>query len=96
MREKRYSKDMKGTQGKEKERYPLLEVFPLKRKAIREINEREGGIEEDGAITEYANTLELFLIGRKEREGKGDNKGSFCRSGARIGGNGKRKLYNGF
>lgn len=32
----------------------------------------------------------------KEREGKGDNKGSFCRSGARIGGNGKRKLYNGF
>jgi hypothetical protein len=32
----------------------------------------------------------------KGREGKGDNKGSFCRSGARIGGNGKRKLYNGF
>lgn len=32
----------------------------------------------------------------KEREGKGDNKGSFCRIGARIGGNGKRKLYNGF
>lgn len=49
MREKRYSKDMKGTQGK-----------------------------------------------KEEREGKGDNKGSFCRSGARIGGNGKRKLYNGF
>lgn len=47
MREKRYDKDMKGTQG-------------------------------------------------KEGEGKGDNKGSFCRSGARIGGNGKRKLYNGF
>lgn len=69
MREKRYSKDMKGTQEQMKERYPLLDVFPLKRKATREINEREG---------------------------KGDNKGSFCRSGARIGGNGKRKLYNGF
>lgn len=76
MREKRYSKDMKGTQGKKEERYPFLDVFPLKRKAIREINEREGGFEES--------------------EGKGDNKGSFCRSGARIGGNGKRKLYNGF
>lgn len=43
MREKRYYKDMKGTQGKEKE--------------------REGGFE--------------------EREGKGDNKGSFCRSWTR-------------
>lgn len=57
MREKRYDKDMKGTQEQKKERYPL------KRKAIREINEREGGFE--------------------EREGKGDNKGSFCRSGPR-------------
>lgn len=78
MREKRYYKDMKGTQEQKKERV--------------------GGFEEDGAKTEYVNTLELFFfgIGRKEREGKGDNKGSFCRSGARIGGNGKRKLYNGF
>lgn len=49
MREKRYSKDMKGTQEVE-----------------------------------------------KESEGERGNKGSFCRSGARIGGNGKRKLYNGF
>lgn len=64
MREKRYSKDMKGTQEKEKERYPLLDVFPLKRKATREINERVGGVEEifmefveDGQITEYVNTL---------------------------------------
>lgn len=40
MREKRYYKGMKGTQGKEKERNPL------KRKAIKEINEREGGFEE--------------------------------------------------
>lgn len=62
MREKRYSKDMKGTE--EKERYPFLDVFSLKRKAIREINEREGGFEEkhielleDGAITEYVNML---------------------------------------
>lgn len=31
MREKRYSKDMKGTQGKEEERYPFFEVFPVLR-----------------------------------------------------------------
>lgn len=42
MREKRYYKGMKGSQGKEKESYPL------KRKAIREISEREGGFEERG------------------------------------------------
>lgn len=52
MREKRYYKGMKGTQEQKKERYPFLDVLPLKRKAIREINEREGGFEEDGAITE--------------------------------------------
>lgn len=46
MREKRYSKDMKGTQGKEGERNPFLDVFSLKRKAKREINERVGGFEE--------------------------------------------------
>lgn len=75
MREKRYSKNMKGTQEQKKERYPLLDVFPLKRKAIREINERVGGFEEaymefveDGAITEYANTLELFFFGNSYRE----------------------------
>lgn len=75
MREKRYSKDMKGTQEQKKERYPFLDVFPLKRKAIREINERVGGFEEaymefveDGAITEYANTLELFFFGNSYRE----------------------------
>ena len=53
---------MKGTQEQKKERYPFLDVLPLKRKAIREINEREGGFEEDGAITEYVNTLELFFF----------------------------------
>lgn len=75
MREKRYSKDMKGTQEQMKERYPFLDVFPLKRKAIREINEREGGFEEaymefaeDGQITEYVNTLELFFFGNSYRE----------------------------
>lgn len=47
MREKRYYKDMKGTQG-------------------------------------------------KERGGKGENKGSFCRRWTRNEGNGKRGLYNGF
>lgn len=78
MREKRYYKDMKGTQEQKKERYPFLDELPLKRKAIREINEREGGFE------------------GKEREGKGDNKGSFCKSWSRIEGNGKRELYNGF
>lgn len=58
MREKRYSKDMKGTQEQMKERYPL------KRKAIREINERVGGFEEAGAITEYVNMLELYFFGK--------------------------------
>ena len=46
MREKRYSKDMKGTQEQMEERYPFLDVFPLKRKAMREISERVGGFEE--------------------------------------------------
>lgn len=75
MREKRYYKDMKGTQEKEKERYPFLDVFPLKRKATREINEREGGFEEaymelleDGAITEYVNMLELYFFGKSYSE----------------------------
>lgn len=75
MRKKRYSKDMKGTQEQKKERYPLLDVFPLKRKAIREINEREGGFEEaymelseDGAITEYVNMLELYFFGKSYSE----------------------------
>lgn len=75
MREKRYYKDMKGTQGKEGERYAFFDVLPLKRKAIREINEREGGFEEvfmelseDGAKTEYVNTLELFFFGKSNSE----------------------------
>lgn len=75
MREKRYYKDMKGTQGKEGERYPFFEVLPLKRKAIREINEREGGFEEiymelseDGAKTEYVNMLELYFFGKSNSE----------------------------
>lgn len=75
MREKRYYKDMKGTQGKEEERYPFLDVFPLKRKAIREINEREGGFEEmhielleDGAITEYVNMMECYFYGKSNSE----------------------------
>lgn len=75
MREKRYYKGMKGTQGKEKERYPFLDVFPLKRKAIKEINEREGGYEEmhielleDGAITEYVNMLECYFYGKSNSE----------------------------
>lgn len=75
MREKRYDKDMKGTQGKEEERYPFLDVFPVKRKAIREINERVGGFEEmhielleDGAITEYVNMLECYFYGKSNSE----------------------------
>ena len=75
MREKRYYKDMKGTQGKEGERYPFFDVLPLKRKAIREINEREGGFEEaymelseDGAKTEYVNMLELYFFGKSNSE----------------------------
>lgn len=75
MREKRYYKYMKGTQGKEEERYPYFEVLALKRKAIREINEREGGFEEaymelseDGAKTEYVNKMELYFFGKTKRE----------------------------
>lgn len=75
MREKRYDEDMKGTQGKEEERNTFLDVFPLKRKAIREINERVGGFEEaymelseDGAITEYVNMLELYFFGKSYSE----------------------------
>lgn len=75
MREKRYSKDMKGTQEQKEERYPFFEVFPVKRKAMREINERVGGFEEiflefveDGAITEYVNKLELYFFGKSYRE----------------------------
>lgn len=75
MREKRYYKDMKGTQEQKKERYPFLDVFPVKRKAIREINERVGGFEEmhielleDGAITEYVNMLECYFYGKSNSE----------------------------
>lgn len=46
MREKRYYKDMKGPQEQKEERYPFLDVFPVERKAIREIKERVGGFEE--------------------------------------------------
>lgn len=66
---------MKGTQEQMKERYPFLDVFPVKRKAIREINEREGGFEEmhielleDGAITEYVNMLESYFYGKSNSE----------------------------
>lgn len=64
MREKRYYKGMKGTQGKEGERYPFLDVFPLERKAIREINERVGGFEEMHiyGICEYVGVLFLREI----------------------------------
>lgn len=75
MREKRYSKDMKGTQEQKKERYPFFDVFPVKRKAMREINERVVGFEEiflefveDGAITEYVNKLELYFFGKSYSE----------------------------
>lgn len=66
---------MKGTQEQTKERYPFLDVFPVKRKAIREINERVGGFEEmhielleDGAITEYVNMLECYFYGESNSE----------------------------
>ena len=75
MREKRYDEDMKGTQEQKEERNTFLDVFPLKRKAIREINERVGGFEEmhielseDGAITEYVNMLECYFYGKSNSE----------------------------
>lgn len=75
MREKRYSEGMKGTQEQKEERYPFFDVFPVKRKAKLEINEREGGFEEiflefveDGATTEYVNKLELYFFGKSYSE----------------------------
>lgn len=35
MREKRYSKDMKGTQEEEKESYPYFDIYPLEREVIK-------------------------------------------------------------
>lgn len=37
-----------------------------------------------------------YYKGMKGTQGKGDNKGSFCRIWSRTEGNGKRGLYNGF
>lgn len=75
MREKRYYKSMKGTQGKEGERQAFFDVLSLKRKAKREINEREGGFEEaymelseDGAKTEKENMLKLYFFGKTNSE----------------------------
>lgn len=38
MREKRYSKDMKGTQEEEKESYPYFDIYPLEREVIKKYN----------------------------------------------------------
>lgn len=35
MREKRYSKGMKGTQEEEKESYPYFDIYPLEREVIK-------------------------------------------------------------
>lgn len=39
MREKRYSKDMKGTQEEEKESYPYFDIYPLEREVIKKNNQ---------------------------------------------------------
>lgn len=38
MREKRYYKDMKGTQGKEGESYPYFDIYSLEREVIKKID----------------------------------------------------------
>jgi hypothetical protein len=38
MREKRYSKDMKGTQEEEKESYPYFDIYPLEREVNKKID----------------------------------------------------------
>lgn len=55
MREKRYSKDMKGTQEEEKEREGGIEEAYME-------------VLEDGAIREYVNMLELYFFGKSYRE----------------------------
>lgn len=35
MREKRYSKDMKGTQEKKEESYPYFDLYPIEREIVR-------------------------------------------------------------
>lgn len=39
MREKRYSKGMKGTQEEEKESYPYFDIYPLEREVIKKYNQ---------------------------------------------------------
>lgn len=50
---------MKGTQEQKKERYPFLEVLPLKRKAKREIKKYAVEFEEDLKDGEYKKTPTL-------------------------------------
>lgn len=38
MREKRYSKGMKGTQEEEKESYPYFDIYSLEREVIKKYN----------------------------------------------------------
>lgn len=84
MREKRYYKGMKGTQGKEKERYPFFDVLPLKRKAIREINEREGSEERKEKVKEIIR--EVFAGGGLELKetGRGNYTTAFSIKGKLI------------
>lgn len=78
MREKRYSKDMKGTQGKEEERYPFLEVFPLKRKAIREIKKYALEFVEDLNDGEYFKNPTLKNVRKRMLGGLSDYAQTGC------------------
>lgn len=79
MREKRYDKDMKGTQGKEEESYPYFDIFPLEREIVKKYNQDDRfaykahiRLTEDGKYRENVNMLDLYFLRdlAKEEENK--------------------------
>lgn len=79
MREKRYYKDMKGTQEVEKESYPYFDIFPIEREINRKYNQDDRfalkahvRLTEEGKYGENVNMLELYFSGdlAKEEENK--------------------------
>lgn len=66
MREKRYSKDMKGTQ--EEESYPYFDIYPIEREILRKLKQDDRfafrarvRVTEDGKYREPVNMLEVYF-----------------------------------
>lgn len=79
MREKRYSKDMKGTQEVEKESYPYFDIYPIEREIFRRYQQDDRfalkihiRLTKDGKYRENVNMLELYFLRdlAKEEENK--------------------------